>query len=433
MEDLIPQTMGALCVGFGGAFGVVLLVLILRQFLYIGRPNEILIFAGRKRRLADGSTVGYRELIGGGRALRIPILERVDRMELSTIPIDIRITGAYSKGNIPLNVHAVANVKVSSDPAVVKNAIERFLGRDPGEIKRVAKETLEGHLRGVLATLTPEEVNEDRLKFAQALADEAGDDFNKLGLALDTLKVQNVWDDAKYLDSIGRKRIAEVVRDAEVAEARAVADAKEVEARSRREAEVAVQEAETEIVQSENALKQLEAELEAEAASAEQTTEAAALEARAAALADFQEIRKKVEQVRLMADVVLPAQAEKEAEALRARGAAAEIEENGRALAEVLKMMTEAWLKAGEDARDIFLIQQLETVLATVVARVKGMELGEVNLVDDGTGEALPRHVASFPATVRQILDELHASTGIDVTGILAGVKRPAPAAREVE
>ena len=110
---------------------------------------------------------------------------------------------------------AVANVKISSDPKLIGNAIERFMGRDPIEIQRVAKETLEGHLRGVLATLTPEEVNEDRLKFANALVAEAEEDFVKLGLHLDTLKIQNVADPVNYLESIGRKRIAEVIRDAE--------------------------------------------------------------------------------------------------------------------------------------------------------------------------------------------------------------------------
>lgn len=421
MEDAFAQLATALCSGLGIAVGIVFLVVILRQFLFIGRPNEILIFSGRQRQLADGSSIGYRELIGGGRAFRVPVLEKVERMELATLPIDIRIANAYSKGGIPLTVHAVANVKVSSDPMVIKNAIERFLGRDVAEIRRVAKETLEGHLRGVLATLTPEEVNEDRLKFAEALVDEAGDDFHKLGLALDTLKIQNVSDDAKYLDSIGRKRIAEVIRDAEVAESQAKAEAQQVEAEAHKVGKVAVQTAQAAIVQRENALRELNAQLDAEAKSEEETAIATAQQARALAEAELQDIRKQLEQLRLVADVVLPAQAEREAATLRARGKAATIEENGKAMAGVLKMMTDAWLRAGSDARDIFLIQQLEDVLRTVVERVRSVDVSEVNLLDSGDGQALPRHMASFPAMVRSVLEELRASTGIDVTGTLAG------------
>src|SRR5690606_15891708 len=138
--------------------------------------------------------------------------------DLRTIPIELHVTNAYSKGGIPLALHAIANVKVSSDPQIFNNAIERFLGHDPGVIRQVAKETLEGHLRGIIARMTPEEVNEDRLKFAEELVDECHDVFDRLGLSLDTLKVQSVSDDASYLDSIGRERLAQVLSAAEIAE-----------------------------------------------------------------------------------------------------------------------------------------------------------------------------------------------------------------------
>jgi len=84
-------------------------------------------------------------------------------------------------------------------------------------------------------------------------------------------------------------------------------------------------------------------------------------------------------------------------------------------------MMTDSWLRAGADAKDIFLIQQLEVVLQTVVERVNSVEIDKVNLLDGGQGDALPRHVASFPAVVRQVLAELRGTTGVDVPGILAG------------
>lgn len=139
-------------------------IIVIKILLRVGKPNEVLVFSGGKNKGKDGREIGYRTLIGGARAYCIPILEKVESMTLVTLPIDIRVTNAYSKGGIPLDVHAVANIKVSSNPEIIGNAIERFLGQETREIQRVGKETLEGHLRGVLATLTPEEVNEDRLK-----------------------------------------------------------------------------------------------------------------------------------------------------------------------------------------------------------------------------------------------------------------------------
>src|SRR5690606_32297893 len=128
---------------------------------------------------------------------------------------------------------AIANVKIHSDPNLLRNAIERFLGREKNEIRIVAQQTLEGALREVLAQMTPEQVNEDRLTFAENLIKSVADDLDKLGLELDTLKIQNVSDDTSYLDSLGRPRIAEVLRDAENAENQAMQETSEAEARQR--------------------------------------------------------------------------------------------------------------------------------------------------------------------------------------------------------
>lgn len=109
----------------------------------------------------------------------------------------VEVRNAYAKGGTPLNIQAIANVKISTDPAVVGNAIERFLDRDRSELARVSRETLEGYLRGVVATLTPEELNEDRLSFAERIASDVSRDLVKLGLQLDTLKIQSVSDDGR--------------------------------------------------------------------------------------------------------------------------------------------------------------------------------------------------------------------------------------------
>jgi flotillin len=421
MEDVITQVTAWLCTGGALGVGLLFILAIFKQFLFIGKPNEVLVFSGRSRTLADGSSVGYREVLGGGWTWRWPIIEKVDRMPLTTIPIEINTTNAYSAGGIPLNVHAVANIKVSSNPGRVKNAIERFMGRDPQEIQRVGKEILEGHLRGVLARLTPEEVNEDRLKFAQELTAEAEEDFVKLGLDLDVLKIQNVSDDVNYLDSIGRTGIAQVIRDAEIAESNAKSEAQQAEAAATEDGDVATQDSERSIVQKSNELRELRGSLEADVQAELKRAERAAAQARASAEVELQELRQTVEQLRLQADVVLPAEARRQAAIFEAQGNASYTEEEGKAQAAVLQLMTNAWLSAGDDAKDIFLIQQLEQVLKTVVDRVNDVSIDEVTLLDGGDGTALPRHVASFPAVVRQVLEELHSSTGVDVPGILAG------------
>ncbi len=432
MTELGEATMNPVAAVVAGlAIGAAFLILlgIISRFLYICRPNQLLVISGRRRRTEDGSLVGYR-VVSGGWALRIPIIETVERMDMRSIPIDVSINGAYTRVGIPLRVRAIAITKISSNPKVVMNAVERFLGRGPGDIQQVAKETLEGNLRGVLATLTPEEVNEDRLKFAESLSQEVEHDLAKLGLHLDVLKIQHVTDDANYLASIGRGQIAQVVKEAEIAESNAHNEAAKEAAAAEMRAKVAEAEAERTIAQRRNDVRRIAAELEAEAKSIEERAEAGALAAHAVAMQDLEGVRRELEALRLQSDVVVPADIQREAAALAAAGAAAPTAENGRATAESLGLVADAWTKAGPSAQDMFLINKIEDITKIVVDAVQRIKLGPVHLIDGGDGQALPRFAAAYPAAVAEVLRSLFATTGVDITALLARqAGQPTPAA----
>ena len=204
---------------------LVMLTLISRWMIRICRPHEMLVVTGSQSNQGSQGVKGYRVVANGGWTFVKPILETARRMDVTLLPVLVEVNNAYSNGGTPLNIQAIANVKVSTDPEVRNNAIERFLGRDPKEIVQVAKENLEGNLRSVLAQLTPEQVNEDRLRFAERIADDVGEDLRRLGMQLDTLKIQSVSDDVDYLNSISCRRVAQIVRDAEIAEAEAIGQA----------------------------------------------------------------------------------------------------------------------------------------------------------------------------------------------------------------
>jgi flotillin len=349
---------------------------------------------------------------------------------LTNISVPMSVSGAYSEGadgalGIPLSVHAVANVKVSSDPRYIGNAIERFLGRDRQEIARVSKETLEGHLRGVLAKMTPEEVNEDRLKFAKSLADEAEEDLRKLGLHLDTLKIQHVADERSYLESLGRKRIAEVIRAAEVAESDAQRAAQEAEAAAKARGEVAMTNAQANILRKQNELRQIKAELDAEARSEEERAVAGASAARAEAEKELQGIRGTLEQLRLAADVTIPAEAARQVQELAAAGRAASIEADGRAMAEALAAVAEAWRETEGKAMDMFVLQNIEEIFAHVTRAASNLKVRQVSLIDSGSGETLPAYVGAFPATVTQLIAEVSRATGVDLARVMNGPAVP--------
>ena len=396
-------------------------MLFISRYLLICHPNEVIVLSGRNRKLKDGRTVGYR-VIRGGRALRIPILEKAARISLETIPLNLSVNNAYSAGGIPLNLDAVANVKIASNEPVLGNAVERFLEKGLEEVHQIAKETLEGNLRGVLATLTPEEVNEDRLKFAQSLIEEADQDLGQIGLKLDTLKIQNVSDEAGYLDSIGRRKTAEVLSSARMAEAERTAAAEEAEAEAKRRADVARAQAAQKIEVENNNLRIKKAELEKVAVVKEQEALVAGEKAKARFEQELEQERILLQQKRLMAEVIEPAKARREAAELEARGNAAPIIEDGRAKVEVLQKMIETYRAAEGDGEKVFMLNMLPEIIAELTKTVDRINVDKVSVIDGGGhghGGGLGRLVGQFPAAVISLTEQIENATGVNILSAL--------------
>ena len=404
---------GALVAGF------IVLVAVVKRFLFICGPHEILVFSGGRYKLSDGSTSNYN-IIQGGRGFRLPFLQVVRRMDMRLFPVEVVVQNAYSSGGIPLTVRAIANVKLASDKIAVRNAVERFLDYHPSQIAVAAQQTLEGVLREVISQLTPEEVNEDRLKFAESLMENARDDFDKLGLELDVLKVQHVSDEQDYLNNLGRARIARMLRDAENAENAANQAVAEAEAAAREAAQTASKIAETDVIEARNNAAGEVARLDAEAMQASNQASMAVETARARAEQQLQQLRAELEEARLHNDVVLPAQAERRAQELRAVGEAAPALENGRAAAEALRMVSEQWAAAGDAGKEVYVLQQLQQLALAAAERVASSQVGTIKLVgsdDDAYGAVL----ASHPAAVGRVLRETAQAMGIDIDKLLNG------------
>lgn len=394
------------------------------NLLYICEPNEVLIFSGRRRALPDGTQRGYR-IIKGGRGWRVPLIERVDRLDLTNMIIEVEVTGAYSKGGIPLNIQGVANIKIAGHEPVLGAAVERLLGKRRDDVSRMAKDVLEGNLRGVLSRLTPEEVNEDKIAFAEKLLEEAEHDLGRLGLALDTLKIQNVSDDRGYLDSIGRRQSAEIIKRSRIAEARAKATAITRDAENRQRARLQQIEADEQIAIAQAERRVADAMTRAKALIAEEEGRVEAEIAKAIAALEAQEAR--VEQVRrqLEADVIEPARADMEAGINEARGRASLILEEGRATVQVLEEMIAVWQQAGPNARDIFLMQKLQSVMNSLVSTIGKVKVDRLTMLppaEEGSGDAARRAV--------RLVEELRGAIGVDLPALVqtaAGARSSAP------
>jgi len=399
---------------------VIFIAYTLKNLLFVATPNQVLVLAGGQHRLRK-RIVGYRA-IRGGRAVRMPLIESVHWMDLSNIPVDIQVKHAFSKGGIPLNVQGIGHVKLPGAEPRLSNAVERFLDRSRAEIAQIARETLEGNVRGVLAQLTPEQVNEDKIAFANKLLDEAEHDFVRMGLVLDTLKIQNVTDDANYLNSIGRIRGASIRRDAAVAEAIAKSEAAIQKAGNWEASELA--------------------KIKANLAIAKQDTNRRvkdAITGRAAKIAEAEggvraEIAKIEEDIKrqtarapqverqLDADVVQPWDAQRAKLEQEAQANAASIIERGRAEAGALKKLVQEYRASGGAAREVLVLQQLMPMLDTIAGADRKTKIKEWTVLggsDDGDSLA---HKAI------QTSERIRAATGVDLiktAGRLGGGGKP--------
>ncbi|MBI5529498.1 MAG: flotillin family protein [Deltaproteobacteria bacterium] len=257
---------------------IIAIAIFLRNYVKVP-PNQVAVISGRKRSLADGSAVGFR-LVSGGATFRWPFLEIAHYMNLEVISIPVSTKNVITKEGVPLNVDAIANVKIGGDESSMGNAAERFLGMQADEMRHIVENTLEGHLRAICCTLTIEQINSDRQKFAQQMITEAADDLRRMGIVIDALVVQHIQDEQGYLESLGKKRTAEVKRDAEIGQAEAGRDAAIRTAEAQRDATKKGTDAQREgavtrnknleeIAQAERNLKVKQAQLQSEIAAEE--------------------------------------------------------------------------------------------------------------------------------------------------------------------
>jgi flotillin len=401
---------------------LVLIGIIISRIIYICSPNEVIIFSGGHRKLpGQDKQVGYRVVQGGGRGIRIPLIEVVDRMDLTNMIIELRVHGAFSKGGIPLNVQGIANIKISGKSAQLANAIERLLGMTREQIMTVARETLEGNLRGVLSTLTPEEVNQDREKFAAALLHEADHDLARLGIDLTTLKVQHVSDDKGYLESLGRRQTAELQKNSRIAEADNHALSQENSASNLMNQEMAKVDAQIQTARAEGQRRIAEAQTRKGALIAESRGQVNALVAKATAEVDVQKARLAQVRFQLIADKVKPAEAKKSQMVAQARGVASKLVEEGKATASAIRALGETWGKAGDSARQIFVAQKLQRLVQTMMSTVGDIPIDKVTVIDKELANGGGNFAVKSAITAEQIKQILGVDLAAAVNRISGG------------
>jgi flotillin len=346
-------------------------------------PNEVAVFTGR----------GQPKVVRGGARFRVPGIERVDIMSLEPFNVSINLQNALSNNGVPVNVEAVGLVRIGSADEAVQTAVQRFLTSDLNSLQQQINDILAGSLRGITATMTVEDLNSNRDTLARNVVEEAGTDLARIGMEVDVLKIAGISDHNGYLESLGQRRIAEVKRDATVGTAEAERDAQIRSAKARQEGSIAQAEADTAIATANQKrdveLARLRAQTEAENAQADQAGPLAnaraqkdvgiateqAEAARVQARIEVEQRRAEQAQAALQADVIAPAEAQRQADVARAEGQRQAAILAAEANAEAQRRAGQAEADARKAAADALRVErqaEADSLQAKLVAEAAG-------------------------------------------------------------
>lgn len=417
--------------------------------------------------------------IHGGASLIWPLIQDYSFMSLTPMTISIPLQNALSLQNIRIDVPSTFTVGISTNPRIMTNAAERLLDLPAKQVESMAKEIIFGQLRLTVASLTIEQINQDRESFLGAIRQNVEPELNKIGLYLINVNITDITDESDYIESIGKKAAAEAIQKArvDVAEQEKMGSIGQAEANREKEIRVAEAEAvsekgqkkaeadrrvyihgqESEAVQGENLAKVEIADSNAmfaqRQAEALQKGEVAKREAEA----EIQKAQAKSELERLTADEVvkqeidkrkieIAAEAEAEKRRREAKGEAdatlLKYEAEAKGIRQVLDSKAAGYMSLvqscegdAKSAATFLMVEKIEQIVNMQVEAIKNLKIDKVTVWDSGSAEN--SSTANFFSNLIKSLPPLHevaAMAGLELPEYLgkmgeenAQVKNPSP------
>jgi len=436
--------------------------------------DRILVVYGKG--VGQGKTA---KCIHGGAAFVWPIIQEFNFLDLTPIPIEVNLENALSKQNIRVNVPSRFMVGISTEPDIMTNAAERLLGLTQAEIRHLSADIIFGQLRVVIATMDIEEINADREKFITNVYASVEHELRKIGLKLINVNVTDITDGAGYIVALGqdataqavntaKKMVAEKNRDGEIGRAEAereqrikVAEANSVakigEANAEQRQRVSISAANATAVDGENTAKvqiansdaerrKREAEAQKIAVTAEKVNEAQAKEVSYTAETDDENKRAEREMATKRANIIVPAEIEKqkiqidaEAEAERIRRIAKgdadaifmRMDAEAKGLYQILSKQAEGFKQmvssSGNNSRDAVLMMiadKLPELVKTQVEAIKNIKIDKVTVWENGSNGGNGSSTANFMKGMMGAvppLEDLFKLAGMELPNYLKG------------
>ena len=452
-------------------FGLMIAAALVLISIFVFIANQYKRCPSNKIIVVYGKTGGEKtaKCVHGGGTFIIPLIQDYGVLSLEPMTTDIDLRGALSKGNIRVAVPSTFTFGISTDPKIMINAAERLLGLTKSDVITQASDIMLGQLRLAIATLTIEEINQDREKFLEQINANVNTELNKIGLEIINVNIKDITDESGYIDAIGKKAAAEAINKAkvEVAQQEKLGAVGEASANKEKEVQVAEQTAQTQIgrTNAEREQRIKTAELEAQAVEGENVAKANIAEynatlavkqadafregevAKANAQRDVLLAQKEQEEAKLKKEELarqevekLKVQVQADAEAERQRrialGEADAIKAKYFAEAEGIKAVLEAKAKGYEDlvkisnnrpeiATSFLMIEKIEKIVEKQVDAIKNIKFDKITVWDGGTGSSNGSTTANFMKDLIKALPAMHdlaGQAGIELPQILGKV-----------
>ena len=445
---------------------VVTLAAILRRYKRCP-SDKILVIYGKTGKNKTGGVSSARR-VHGGAAFIWPVFQNYAFLDLKPISIECNLTNALSKQNIRVDVPCRFTVGISTEPENMTNAAERLLGLSIENIQNIATDILFGQLRLVIATMDIEEINSDRDKFLANVSMNVEAELKKIGLKLINVNVTDIRDESGYIEALGKEAAAKAINDAkksvaeqnrfgEIGKAEADRDKDIRIAETLRDTRICTADANAKAVEGENNSKiaiaasdakrrEKEAESARIAIAAEKVQAAKALEEAYKSERDAEIARAEREKATQQANVVVPAQIEKEkaiidaeaeAEKIRrlAKGEAdaiyAKMDAQARGMLEILSKQAEGFNQlvsaaAGDPQKAVLMLiaDKLPDLVKTQVEAVKGIKIDKVTVWDgNGTKDGKTATSNFISGMMKSVppLEELFNMAGMSLPSYLKG------------
>ena len=414
-------------------------------------PDQIMVIYGRTERTADGRPKPSKTLHGGA-SLVWPLIQDYAYISLKPMTINIDLRGALSLQNIRINVPSTFTIGVSTEPSIMANAAERLLGFRVEDIEEMAKEIIFGQLRLTVATLTIEQINQDRDSFLELIQKNVGQEMRKVGLYLINVNIADITDESDYIESIGKKAASTAVEQARVDVANAQRDGAigQAEADRTREIQVAQNNAEAEkgrkaaqadqrvyveqqeamAVGGENAAQAEIARANADLAEAEASAKQRADVATAQAEAEIAKAKYDEEEQSLRASeiaretvakqqVEIAAEAEAERQRRIARGEADAILARYEAEAEGVKQVLDAKAQGYSNlvtsasgdpkaAATLLMVEKIEAMVSAQTEAIRNLKIDKITVWDSGNDKDGNSATSNFVSSLVQSLPPIH-------------------------